>query len=104
MENPDILATLGARKQHQVVWAAAETNDVVANAEKKLVSKHADLVVANEGGGQRVRRDDNAGGSGRRETSRLPPHIEDPPHRRILDKAIQRFIECGEYSEEGSED
>ena len=39
---------------------AAETNDVVANAEKKLVSKHADLVVANEvGGGRAFGADDN---------------------------------------------
>ena len=61
VENPDILATLGARKEHQVVVGfAAETNDVVANAEKKLVSKHADLVVANEvGGGRAFGADDN---------------------------------------------
>lgn len=36
VENPDILATLGAQKQHQVVVGfAAETHDVIANAEKK---------------------------------------------------------------------
>ncbi len=61
IENPDILATLGARKTHQVVVGfAAETNDVVANAEKKLVSKHADLVVANQvGEGKAFGTDDN---------------------------------------------
>ena len=61
VENPDILATLGERKEQQVVVGfAAETNDVVANAEKKLVSKHADLVVANEvGGGRAFGADDN---------------------------------------------
>ncbi|MDU1908130.1 MAG: phosphopantothenoylcysteine decarboxylase, partial [Eggerthella sp.] len=46
--------------QQVVVGFAAETNDVVANAEKKLVSKHADLVVANEvGGGRAFGADDN---------------------------------------------
>ncbi|RNL39763.1 bifunctional phosphopantothenoylcysteine decarboxylase/phosphopantothenate--cysteine ligase CoaBC [Paraeggerthella hongkongensis] len=61
IENPDILATLGARKTHQVVVGfAAETNDVVANAEKKLVSKRADLVVANQvGEGKAFGTDDN---------------------------------------------
>ena len=49
VENPDILATLGARKDRQVVVGyAAETYDVVANAQKKLVSKNADFVVAND--------------------------------------------------------
>ena len=47
-QNPDILATLGATKTHQlVVGFAAETNDLLANAKKKLVKKHADLLVAN---------------------------------------------------------
>lgn len=61
VENPDILATLGSRKVDQVVVGfAAETNDVVANAEKKLVSKHADLIVANQvGEGMAFGTDDN---------------------------------------------
>ena len=49
VENPDILATLGARKEHQVVVGyAAETHDVVGNAQKKLLAKNADFVVAND--------------------------------------------------------
>ena len=49
VENPDILATLGARKEHQVVVGyAAETHDVAANAQKKLATKNADFVVAND--------------------------------------------------------
>ena len=49
VENPDILATLGARKEHQVVVGyAAETHDVAANAQKKLAAKNADFVVAND--------------------------------------------------------
>lgn len=54
VENPDILATMARRKSKQVVVGfAAETDDVVENARKKLRAKGADYVVANfvgEGG------------------------------------------------------
>ncbi|MFQ6673099.1 MAG: bifunctional phosphopantothenoylcysteine decarboxylase/phosphopantothenate--cysteine ligase CoaBC [Candidatus Tectimicrobiota bacterium] len=47
--NPDILAVLGSRKGHRItVGFAAETEDVVANATKKLKAKNADLMVAND--------------------------------------------------------
>jgi phosphopantothenoylcysteine decarboxylase/phosphopantothenate--cysteine ligase len=46
---PDILASLAAQKTHQfVVGFAAETEDVVANAQVKLRGKGADLIVAND--------------------------------------------------------
>ena len=62
VENPDILATLAARKDRQVVVGfAAETNDVVPNAEAKLAAKRADFVVANQvGEGMAFGTDDNA--------------------------------------------
>lgn len=46
----DILAELGANKRpgQQLVGFAAETNDLVANAERKLESKGADFIVAND--------------------------------------------------------
>ncbi len=49
---PDILAGLGARKPagQVLVGFAAETDDLVANAEAKLRAKHLDLVVANDVG------------------------------------------------------
>ena len=48
VENPDVLATLAQGKRNQIVVGfAAETNDVVDNARKKLVKKGADLIVAN---------------------------------------------------------
>ena len=51
IENPDVLATLAARKTHQVVVGfAAETNDVIQNARRKLEKKGADFIVANEVG------------------------------------------------------
>ena len=48
-ENPDILATMGARKSPNqvVVGFAAETEDVVGNARAKLERKHADMIVGN---------------------------------------------------------
>lgn len=62
VENPDILATLAARKRdcQIVVGFAAETDDVVANAQRKLASKHADFIVANRvGEGVAFGTDDN---------------------------------------------
>ena len=62
VENPDILATLAARKRDDqiVVGFAAETDDVVANAQRKLASKHVDFIVANRvGEGVAFGTDDN---------------------------------------------
>ena len=46
----DILADLGTRKRagQQLVGFAAETNDLIANAEAKLAAKGADFIVAND--------------------------------------------------------
>ena len=47
--NPDIAQTLGEQKTHQtLVCFAAETNDLLANAKKKLIRKNCDLIVAND--------------------------------------------------------
>jgi len=50
VKNPDIIAELGRRKRPgQVTVAfAAETENLVASARQKLVSKNADFVVAND--------------------------------------------------------
>ncbi|WP_369395608.1 phosphopantothenoylcysteine decarboxylase domain-containing protein [Lentilactobacillus senioris] len=50
MENPDIVATMGAKKRADqfLVGFAAETNDLKQNAQKKLTAKHLDLMVAND--------------------------------------------------------
>ncbi|MDO4432814.1 MAG: bifunctional phosphopantothenoylcysteine decarboxylase/phosphopantothenate--cysteine ligase CoaBC [Aerococcaceae bacterium] len=48
-ENPDILATLGKQKTHQlVVGFAAETEKVLEYAQRKLIKKQADWIVAND--------------------------------------------------------
>ena len=47
--NPDIAQVLGERKTHQtVVCFAAETDDLLENAKKKLIRKNCDLIVAND--------------------------------------------------------
>jgi phosphopantothenoylcysteine decarboxylase / phosphopantothenate---cysteine ligase len=50
VENPDILAAVGHHKQrpYLVVGFAAETQDVLKNAEAKLKKKGADFIVAND--------------------------------------------------------
>ncbi|WP_326554075.1 bifunctional phosphopantothenoylcysteine decarboxylase/phosphopantothenate--cysteine ligase CoaBC [Micromonospora sp. NBC_01813] len=52
--NPDIAAELGAAKPaSQILVAfAAETGDLVANAQEKLARKNADLIVANQVGAE----------------------------------------------------
>ncbi|MBP0615967.1 bifunctional phosphopantothenoylcysteine decarboxylase/phosphopantothenate--cysteine ligase CoaBC [Jiella mangrovi] len=49
-ENPDILATIGHHDQRPglVVGFAAETDDLLANARKKLANKGADAILAND--------------------------------------------------------
>ena len=49
-ENQDVAAELGKiKKQNQIlVGFAAETNDVMQNAKKKLASKNLDMIVAND--------------------------------------------------------
>jgi phosphopantothenoylcysteine decarboxylase/phosphopantothenate--cysteine ligase len=47
--NPDIIGEIGSLKGNRVlVGFAAETEDLIANARKKLKEKHLDLVVAND--------------------------------------------------------
>lgn len=51
--NPDLLAGLGAARKGTtplLVGFAAETNDVIDNAKKKLAQKRVDLIVANDVG------------------------------------------------------
>ncbi|MBS9335909.1 bifunctional phosphopantothenoylcysteine decarboxylase/phosphopantothenate--cysteine ligase CoaBC [Fructobacillus papyrifericola] len=50
VQNPDILKTVGQAKRpgQVVVGFAAETENLLPNAEKKLASKKADMIVAND--------------------------------------------------------
>lgn len=61
VENPDILAAVGHNKQrpYLVVGFAAETQDILRNAEAKLKKKGADFIVAND-----VSQDSGVGATG----------------------------------------
>ncbi len=51
MPNPDILATIaaaGPNRPRLVIGFAAETDDLMANAQAKLGRKNADWIVAND--------------------------------------------------------
>jgi phosphopantothenoylcysteine decarboxylase/phosphopantothenate--cysteine ligase len=50
VKNPDILLELGRKKKKNqiLVGFAAETDDIFANAQKKLLAKNLDLLVLNE--------------------------------------------------------
>ncbi|MEG1479317.1 MAG: bifunctional phosphopantothenoylcysteine decarboxylase/phosphopantothenate--cysteine ligase CoaBC, partial [Clostridiales bacterium] len=49
VKNDDILANLGAKKQHQyLVGFAAETSDIKENALNKLKKKNLNMIVAND--------------------------------------------------------
>jgi phosphopantothenoylcysteine decarboxylase/phosphopantothenate--cysteine ligase len=49
VRNPDILAELGQHQGKRVlVGFAAETEDLLVNAQKKVQAKHLDLIVAND--------------------------------------------------------
>jgi phosphopantothenoylcysteine decarboxylase / phosphopantothenate---cysteine ligase len=49
-QNPDILSAIahGAKRPRLVIGFAAETDDVIANAQAKLAKKNADWIVAND--------------------------------------------------------
>ena len=49
VKNPDILASLGSRKQHQkLIGFAAETQDVISYGKEKVRKKNLDMLVAND--------------------------------------------------------
>ena len=86
VKNPDILLELGRhkRKNQILVGFAAETEDIFANAQKKLLAKNLDLLVLNEiSDGQsrlRQRREPGLPGAPRRRAQ--AGKNEQGPHRR----------------------
>lgn len=54
-QNPDILAEVGKRKGKKVlVGFAAETEELLANAQKKIRNKNLDLIIVNDVGNQAI--------------------------------------------------
>lgn len=92
-ENPDILATLGASKDRQVVVGfAAETNDVIENAKKKLSKKNACMIVANEVGSDKAfgKDDDEIWLVRADETVHIGPALKTELAYTILDEAAKQ--------------
>ncbi|MDZ4860951.1 MAG: bifunctional phosphopantothenoylcysteine decarboxylase/phosphopantothenate--cysteine ligase CoaBC [Candidatus Hydrogenedentes bacterium] len=94
VENPDVIGLVSAvKKRGQIlVGFAAETDDLIANAQTKLKKKHLDLIVANEvntsesGFGKDTSRATLISGSGDVET--LPLLTKDEVAERILDRVV----------------
>jgi phosphopantothenoylcysteine decarboxylase/phosphopantothenate--cysteine ligase len=96
MRNPDILAELGQRKGKRIlVGFAAETEDLLANAQKKVQAKNLDLIIANDVGRSET-------GFGSDENKILILHadgrVEDLPQmskhklaHEILDRVVERL-------------
>lgn len=84
---PDILAALGAAKPRgqTLVGFAAETHDLIANAERKLARKNLDLIVANDVG---------APGVGFQHDTNAVTILGAGGSRRTVDLADKRTIAC----------
>jgi phosphopantothenoylcysteine decarboxylase / phosphopantothenate---cysteine ligase len=96
VRNPDILAELGQRKGKRIlVGFAAETEDLLANAQKKVQAKNLDMIIANDVGRSEI-------GFGSDENKIMILHadgrVEDPPQmskhklaHEILDRVVERL-------------
>lgn len=106
-ETSDILATLSAsaHESAKVIFGfAAETNDVIANAQAKLARKDCDMIIAND-----VSCAESTFGS---DTNRVSFVYEDEVHelplltkRQLADYIVEEFAMCtSEYDYDATED
>jgi len=89
VKNPDILATLGAkRKGHRpvLIGFAMETDNLLENARKKLTGKKVDLIVANEAAVGFGRDDTQATFVSHAGEEPTPPTSKNDVAHRILDR------------------
>ena len=92
VENPDILATMGEKKHadQYVIGFAAETENVVENARKKLETKHADMIVGNPVGESKgFGADDNEAVL---VTKDGESHLESMPKRALADRIFDAVL------------
>ncbi len=93
VENPDIIASLAKNKRagQFVVGFAAETDSVIENGARKLRTKNADLIVANEVGEGLVF------GSSRNKAYLIDREgaveLEELPKRVLADRILDRIVE-----------
>ena len=87
--NPDIAATMGARKRadQAMIGFAAETNHVIAQGREKLTKKNFDLLVANQVGGE-----DCAFDASESHAAILTPLSDDPGLERLSKAALATKI------------
>ncbi len=94
-ENPDILATLNATKDRQIVVGfAAETSELLASAQNKLVKKALDMIYVNDvSGGAIFGHDETAGTIVLRNGDLIPvPHqSKDTLADLLLDYALKQL-------------
>jgi len=98
VKNPDILATLGARRTGRrpvLIGFAMETDDLLENARKKLVSKKVDLVVANEAAVGFGRDDTQATLVSHASEEPTPPTSKNDLAHRIMDRVRSLLDESG---------
>jgi phosphopantothenoylcysteine decarboxylase/phosphopantothenate--cysteine ligase len=95
VRNPDIIATVGERKgTRTVVGFAAETENLVEHARRKLVQKSCDLIVAND-----VSRADIGFESDENEVAIIGPDPNDlvraprAPKRDVAARILARIVE-----------
>jgi phosphopantothenoylcysteine decarboxylase/phosphopantothenate--cysteine ligase len=91
--NPDILAELGRHKGHRLlIGFAAETENLVAEARRKLVAKNCDMIVANI-----VGRPGTGFDSDENEVTLVSRHgqpitLEKMPKKRIAERILDAII------------
>ena len=89
VKNPDILSTLGAQRKGArpvLIGFAMETDNLLENARKKLVTKKVDLVVANEAAVGFGRDDTQATLVSHASEEPTPPTSKNDLAHRILDR------------------
>lgn len=98
VQNPDIVATVAASPERpMVIGFAAETNDVLASAHRKLKAKGLDMIIANHVGPARgIGTDDN-------EVVVLTPtaqtHLGPAPKRRLAQQLVALIAEQRKVTE-----
>lgn len=96
VQNPDILKSLGTLKHKRpalVIGFAAETSNLIANAKRKLKSKGADWIIAND-----VSDGSNTMGGDNNEvhilTAKTTEHLKDRPKMQIARVVLVRAAEA----------
>ena len=98
-ENPDILATVaaGGKRPGLLIGFAAETDDVIENAQAKLKRKGVDWIVANDVSG------DVMGGSRNKVhivSEKRVEHLEDMPKQEVARQLIDRVTKALENEDD----